>query len=361
MVRANRFALMAVGVIVTLFAASPLRAEPGVYMAPVFGHAIATADDVSAQAGDVSYRVDCPDDRTGEQSWMQVGVHATTANPITVADNAAVVNAIIIESVRQAYVQCPTNAFGGMEDRAVGSIEILAPPSSSEPAQPIVQAGHYVLGIWESMTDVAAAKAAQAQAQAQQQAQQEQAAAAQQAQAAAQQAAQATQAQSDAQAQASSAASAENVAGFLRIAGRVIEFALGAVILRWLFSKRQVIARWYFFTFHPHPAAPMVQRALASSTTSEANARALADALGEIPPGSSTLRGVRLEQAERLYRKLHEASVRRQREIERRARANAAQAHEEAAHYGMQDALALAAVALERAKAAARAAATYRG
>jgi hypothetical protein len=105
----------------------------------------------------------------------------------------------------------------------------------------------------------------------------------------------------------------------------------------------------------------LVERAIATPTTSAAQAHALADALSEVPPGSSTFRRVRLEQAERLYRQLDEANERRQREIERRARANAASAYEEAAHYGMQEAVALAAVALERAKAAARMASTLRG
>lgn len=117
-------------------------------------------------------------------------------------------------------------------------------------------------------------------------------------------------------------------------------------VLSRLYRKREAIARWYYFTFHPHPAEPVVRRALKRHVALDG--RALAAALGEAPPRSRILREVRLEQGEFLVAEMRRASERMIRKNLRSARSDA----ERAAFLGIQESLALAAVALERAKAA---------
>jgi hypothetical protein len=168
------------------------------------------------------------------------------------------------------------------------------------------------------------------------------------------------------------------------VVGLFFAFVIGSVILSWLgggdydrgwhvlgqlietglliwagyyaYSKREAIARfcysvarWYYFTFHPHPAEPLVRAAIESPNLG--NGKALAAALGELPPGNSIFRGVRLVQAERLFNQMQVASARRLRAIEAHAKAE----YERAAVLSIQEAMALAAVALERAKALYRA------
>jgi hypothetical protein len=111
----------------------------------------------------------------------------------------------------------------------------------------------------------------------------------------------------------------------------------------------QAVARWYYFTFHPHPAEPLVRAAISSPNVIDG--RALAAALSELPPGNSTFRGVRLAQAEQLFNQMQAVSARKLRELETHARAE----YERAALVSVQEAVALAAVALERAKALYRA------
>jgi hypothetical protein len=137
--------------------------------------------------------------------------------------------------------------------------------------------------------------------------------------------------------------------------------AIGALaLLLWLWASREAIARWYYFNFNPHPAEAMVQQTIAAGQASSANAQALARALGDLPPDNDILRRVRIEQAERLVNSLQYASAARARELAERDRIATIEAHERAAYYGMQEAIALAAVALEKAKAAYQAAIALR-
>ncbi len=116
-----------------------------------------------------------------------------------------------------------------------------------------------------------------------------------------------------------------------------------------LYALRIPVARWYYFNFDPHPAEPMVERALDSGTVLDG--RALARALGELPPSSSVLARVRIEQGEKLVLRMQEMSNAKIREYQRRA----AKDYERAALLSMQEAVALAAIALEKAKAVFRA------
>lgn len=118
------------------------------------------------------------------------------------------------------------------------------------------------------------------------------------------------------------------------------------LILWRIYRKREAIARWYYFTFHPHPAERTVRRALDARTTLDG--RALASALGEVPPDNRILREVRIAQGERLVSEMRRVSERMIRENLQKARSDS----ERAAFVGIQEAIALAAVALERAKAA---------
>ncbi len=129
----------------------------------------------------------------------------------------------------------------------------------------------------------------------------------------------------------------------------LIPAALVVLIMKW-----ETIAYWYFWAFYPHPARHMVQEAL--NTRSVLDGPALAAVLGELPPGSSVFRKVRLEQGEVLVEKMQAMSLRLVEEQERRAAQvfeRGAQAeYERAAVIETREAIALAALALERAKAA---------
>jgi len=75
---------------------------------------------------------------------------------------------------------------------------------------------------------------------------------------------------------------------------------------------------------------------------------AFASALGEVPSRNSILRDVRIVQGERLVERMSRVSER----TIKRDLARAREDHERAAFHGVQEAIALAAVALERAKTA---------
>ncbi|HEY4941877.1 MAG TPA: hypothetical protein VII56_10650 [Rhizomicrobium sp.] len=121
------------------------------------------------------------------------------------------------------------------------------------------------------------------------------------------------------------------------------------VLAYYLVKHRERIARFYYFNFHPHPAEPIVRMSL--RTDSPIDGKALANALAEIPPGNRIFREVRLAQATRLFVAMEDASHRRIAALEKRARDD----YQRAAILATQEALALAAVALERARAAFRA------
>ena len=143
--------------------------------------------------------------------------------------------------------------------------------------------------------------------------------------------------------------------------GWLIGLVLVTCLVLWFRDHWEGLARRFYLTFMPHSAAPAVRRSLAARSSSRQVAEHLASSFSEPPARSSVLRRVRFEQSERLYGDLVAGTTSRQDEIARRAKAVAAQAHEEAAHYGIQEALAYAASALERSKAALRRADHLRG
>ena len=113
-----------------------------------------------------------------------------------------------------------------------------------------------------------------------------------------------------------------------------------------LYANREGIARWYYFNFHPHPAEPLIRSALAHGT--RLDGKRLAIILGELPSDNRILRDVRIIQGERLVAEMRKVSKQKIHDTIRTARADNARA----AALGIQEAIALAAVALERAKAA---------
>jgi hypothetical protein len=131
---------------------------------------------------------------------------------------------------------------------------------------------------------------------------------------------------------------------------------LGTCIYNW-----ETFLHWYYFYFYPHPARGMVQQAL--NTRTVLDGPALAAALGEVPKGNSIFKKVRLEQGEALFARMQamsrsiEAGLQRAAAAGARATAReyerkAAEGYEAAALHAIQEAIALAAVALERAKSA---------
>jgi hypothetical protein len=137
---------------------------------------------------------------------------------------------------------------------------------------------------------------------------------------------------------------------FLLLLG-LIALLLGLVALCiWiayrLWKKREAIARWYYFSFHPHPAEPLVRTSLSGGQLLDG--MRLAAMLGELPPDNRILREVRIEQGEQLVHDMRRATERIIQENLAKARSD----RERAAFIGIQESIALAAVALERAKAA---------
>lgn len=119
---------------------------------------------------------------------------------------------------------------------------------------------------------------------------------------------------------------------------------IGLLATSWLFKRRYAIARWYYFTFHPHPAQQTVQTAI--DTGALLNGQQLAGLLGDEPSSNSILRQVRFEQSKTLIAAMEAATQYRLKQL----RASAADHYEQAAVQQAQAALAQAAIALEQAK-----------
>jgi hypothetical protein len=128
-------------------------------------------------------------------------------------------------------------------------------------------------------------------------------------------------------------------------AGKVFRTILLLLAAGLLFWMREPIARWYYFMFHPHPAAPAIRSALASGTVMDG--KRLATILGEAPADGRILRAVRAEQAQALIVEMQSMTQARIRELEARAK----EQYEHAAAQQLQAALAQAAVVHEQAKA----------
>ena len=122
-----------------------------------------------------------------------------------------------------------------------------------------------------------------------------------------------------------------------------------AIVVVIVWKSYEPVARWYYFTFHPHAAEPTIRAAFASGSVLDGNA--LADILGEPETGSSIFRAVRAAQANALIDEMQAMTRRQIEEMEARTKEDRAERYEVAAAQQMQAALAEAAIALEQAKA----------
>lgn len=113
-----------------------------------------------------------------------------------------------------------------------------------------------------------------------------------------------------------------------------------------LYRSREAVARWYYFTFSPHPAEPMVRSTLHRGRPLDGER--LASILADAPPSNRILREVRITQGERLVAEMRQVSEATIHQNLKSARSD----QERAAFLSIQEAIALAAVAVERAKAA---------
>jgi hypothetical protein len=341
----------------------------------LIGNAHAQIDPrVTEAVGEITTDVQCPqsgyiaDGDAAKQVALQRSVRITYSKPGTGYQDAFARQTLLYAGQLAVWNQCPvTTAIYGVQSGAanvqdIGAAEIYGSPTDGASVRLLLRVAPLDTDtlLFNKFQDVYAAEQQQA---AQQQAAQQQAAA--QAQAA-------QEAASQAQQQAAQAAAAEQAAAqqaqideqnreraAVETARRLhelwvfIQWCIPFGIALLLFSQRETLARWYYYFFHPHPATPLVRAAL--STDNLLDGKALARALSEVPPGSAVFRAVRLEQAEQLFRQMQAASVAHLRRQEQQAKTEAQRAYERAALNSIQEAVALAAVALERAKALYRA------
>jgi hypothetical protein len=312
----------------------------------VYNQGFASDAEVQSALGDLSFSITgCQDAWLGRVT-RSVRVSATGSD----YSNQRVVEAVLYRAVSYAWSQCPlTFYFAGTLTNVprydVSAVDLyLADGTHAISATSMLGDWAQSAGpsyAWQSVSDTGAIDRQNAAA-----------AAAQQQQAAA-------QAEQQAQQAAAYAAQQQASAQWWSDAWQTIKglFWIGVfvAVAIWLFNRREPIARWYYFTFHPHPAESLVQAAIESHAPM--NGSALASALSELPPGNSIFRGVRLEQAEQLFGRMQRVSEARIREQKLRAQ----EGYERAALDSIQEAVALAAVALERAKALYRASQAIRG
>lgn len=341
--------------------------EHSLYAKGMFDGDEASDAQVQQAVGPIKISVICPRRRV-DGDYNARGIKITVAHGGSALSDHSIVNTLSEVGLTRAFAQCPMGfqSIIAIAEFKVGFLDIYGPPSRGTRPTLLYSARKYdSLGGWDKVTDVLAERQRDEQLAAQVRANEQAAKAQQQIAEQQQQAALAlAEQQQQAQTQAQAEQDARTQQTIASIKGSVKHWGpwlLLAALALYSFAKREALARWYFFRFHRHPAEQMVQRALLSPSTSPANAQALARALGELPPGSSALRAARLRQAENLYRQLEVASAGRLDEMERRLTEATDEAKREAAFYGMQEAVALAAVALARAKAAHRAASKLSG
>lgn len=302
----------------------------------------ASADQVTAAVGSYQIEVVCPSARL-DGPFRQRGARVTIQNG-TGYENKAVLSTLLLEALRRAWGECRMAHSIGvsheMVDYVVGFIDVYGPSSDTGQTALLVRANDYsdVFRRWDSVSDMVAIARQQA-ATAEQQRQADELAA--------------TRAQQQALVQAEEqAASAQRSAewntrwsNIWRTIKTLFWIGIGLFIVTWLSKRRYAIARWYYFTFHPHPAQHAIQTAI--DTGALLNGAQLAAMLGETPPGTEVFRQVRFEQSSRLIAAMETATRYRLKQLQEKA----AEQYEHAAVQQAQAALAQAAIALEQAKA----------
>lgn len=122
-----------------------------------------------------------------------------------------------------------------------------------------------------------------------------------------------------------------------------IKVAFWCAVAAWLFSKREIIMRWYYF-LTPHPAKAMVEASMHRGV--ELDGKAFADIMRPVPGGRIEQK-VREEQARKLAEKAHRYTEAMRAEADRIK----AKAQRETEFIKAQDELTEAAIAHEQAKA----------
>ncbi len=348
-------AAVALGVFSTaLFGSAPARAQDAddapIHYHQFYGQGFASDEEVENALGNLSFSItDCQND------WLKP-ISRSVQVSTTKSDysDQRVVEAVLYRAVKYAWSACPLTFYFGVYTTTKPRFDVQSVDVYLGDGTHALSATHMhgdfaqYIGpsyAWEAVSDTGAEARAQA------------ASAAQQAEAARQ--------VLEAQAQPVLPAQPPQIddnkqereaiaqAHFIHGLWTAMQWFV-VITLSWLlFLLRHALARWYYFYFYPHPAEPIVKAALVSGTVLDG--KALAGALSEISLGSPTFRAVRLEQAEQLFHQMQAVSIAQLRRQEEQSLASAREQYERAAHTSIQEAVALAAVALERAKALYRA------
>ncbi len=318
-----------------MFGATESRAQTsmnvgGIQYRAAFGYGFATDEQVARALGRLTFSVtDCRHIGIGN---IARGVRVVSEK--SEYDNALVVESVLRRAVEFAWQACPLRFIFGVRETSelrldVGSVELYLPNGM------LAIRAHSFRGdsafhpgssyAWQAVENVGAEQRAR------------EAAAAVEREREAQRQAWLRQQQKE------SEEFWASVQDFLQMMGYLAVLLVAVIV----FVKiREPILRWYYFTFHPHPVEPIVRSALNLDHMLDGNA--LAAALREVPPNNRILREVRIVQGERLVARMKRVSERLIREDLARARTD----YERAAFISIQEAIGLAAVALERAKAA---------
>jgi len=316
-------------------------------MKPLNDSGFASPEEVTAAVGNVDIDVVCPEQRV-DGPYQQRGARLTVDHAETL--DKRVLSTLLHNALDAVWDQCEMlDRIGeshGMVQFPVGFAQVYARAGGGGAPKLFFDARNYagLFGTWDSIVDVAE-----------------------------QQREQAVQQQEQLQTQASEAQWAQDQLAARNERERenaiawdafwektwksiklVFFAAIGLQTVYLLILYRVAIARLYYFAFHPHPAEQIVRAALRTGTVLDG--RALARALGEVPPGNSIFRKVRIEQGEVLVARMQRLSASKLRELERLA----ANDYERAAIISTREAIALAAIALEQAKAAWAASETLR-
>jgi hypothetical protein len=305
-------------------------AAPADYQ-PEYGQGFATSAELDQAVGALTFSLTaCKNSEFGSGD-RSVRVTSTKSD----YDTPRVIDAILLRAAQYAWQACPLYFIFGMGQempalrRDISSIDLYLPDGTRAfTAFPLIGDQAFNNGPsykWGNFSDLGP---------------QERAAAA----AATAQAAQAVQQQAIAQQNERNAAqTAADVGSFFSTIWLLIKLAFWGGIAAWLFSKREIIARWYY-SLTPHPATAMVEAAIERGV--ELDGQAFADLMRPMP-GGAIEKQVRAEQARKLTGRAQAHADRLRTEADQIRD----EARREKEFITAQDDLAKAAVAHERAKA----------
>ena len=277
-------------------------------------HAAGQADwnAVSNAVGNVTYKIICPEVRDN-LSFSQAGdaygqriVKITLEKAGLAYRDLGILSALLDSGYDQALTDCPITqeTYDGPRDqRFIEAAEIYARPTSGRKLELVARADKFfpAVNYWNSVRDIyaerenarvaaeeEAARAVAAQAQTQVNAEAE--------------------AENQAQLQTQREQREAQAREFQNDFWRVVKLILFGLLLFWIISAREAIARFYY-SLMPHPATSMVERALYADVAIDG--KIYAQILSPVPGGKIEME-VRGKQADELTRRLrkHEAALR---------------------------------------------------